>query len=171
MVAGAAAWLWTVRPQLDASQVAAILRSSARDVGPAGYDTATGYGILDVAAALAAPTPVRDLTEPNETASDAVTLTSATRTAAAITGRVTAFEDPRDVLRVWAPRGKRLSVTATNRVGLALFRDSLGASSRVATGTSSVAFRNTRASRSLYLVVTPARGARDSAYRLTVAAR
>lgn len=171
IVAGAAAWLWTVRPQLDASQVAAILRASARDVGPRGYDTATGYGILDMTAALAAPTPVRDLPEPNEIAVDAVPLTSPALPSATTTGRVAAYEDPRDVVRVWAPRGRRLTVSATPGVSVALFGDSLAASSRIAAGTSSLSFTNVRRSRSLYLVVTPARGARESAYRLTVAVR
>src|SRR6185437_2839015 len=66
MVAAAAAWLWTVRPTLDASQVAEILRRSARDIGTPGYDVASGYGILDLTAALAAPTPLADPGEPND---------------------------------------------------------------------------------------------------------
>ena len=65
MVAGAAAWLWTVRPDLNADQVAQILRLSARDVATPGYDTATGYGILDLAAALASPH--RAVTPPSRT--------------------------------------------------------------------------------------------------------
>src|SRR3954452_4300141 len=84
MVAGAAAWLWTVRPALDASQVAEILRTSARDVNTPGYDDATGYGILDMQAALGAPTPARDLPEPNDDATDATTATSAAKVATAV---------------------------------------------------------------------------------------
>ena len=76
MVAGAAAWLWTVRPDLNADQVAQILRKSARDVATPGYDTATGYGILDMTAALAAPTPRSDTAEPNDNAAMALTVTS-----------------------------------------------------------------------------------------------
>ena len=34
IVAGAAAWIWTARPELTASQVAEVLRRSARDIGP-----------------------------------------------------------------------------------------------------------------------------------------
>ena len=36
LVAGAAAWVWTVRPELTAGQVAEVLRRSARDIGPPG---------------------------------------------------------------------------------------------------------------------------------------
>ena len=66
IVAAAAAWLWTVRPELDAGQVAEILRSTARDVGTPGCDNRTGYGIPSIPAAIAAPAPPRDLQEPND---------------------------------------------------------------------------------------------------------
>ena len=66
IVAAAAAWIWTVRPTLDWTQLFELLRSSARDVGPVGYDPETGFGILDIPAALAAPTPPRDPFEPND---------------------------------------------------------------------------------------------------------
>ena len=63
LVAGAAAWLWTVRPDLDAGQVAEVLRRSARDIDQPGRDPATGFGMLNLAAALAGtrpdPRPVR----------------------------------------------------------------------------------------------------------------
>ena len=42
IVAGAAAWIWTARPDLNASQVAEVLRRSARDIGPPGRDPASG---------------------------------------------------------------------------------------------------------------------------------
>ncbi|MGZ4393131.1 MAG: S8 family peptidase, partial [Gaiellaceae bacterium] len=87
IVAGAAAWLWTVRPDLDASQVAEILRESARDVGPPGFDTATGYGILDLAAALVAPTPQADSAEPNDDVKTAATVTTRGRPSGTTTGR------------------------------------------------------------------------------------
>ena len=57
IVAAAAAWVWTVRPTLDATQLFQLLRSTARDVGPPGFDPETGYGIVDIPAALAAPAP------------------------------------------------------------------------------------------------------------------
>ena len=46
-----AAWVWTVRPELDASQLFEVIRRSARDLEPPGKDVATGYGLLNVPAA------------------------------------------------------------------------------------------------------------------------
>ena len=66
IVSAAAAWLWTVRPTLTAFQVAAILRSTAHDISSAGFDPSSGYGIVNVPAALAAPTPASDPAEPND---------------------------------------------------------------------------------------------------------
>jgi len=42
LVSAAAAWVWTVRPTLTASQVAQILRDSARQVRPGRFDLQTG---------------------------------------------------------------------------------------------------------------------------------
>ena len=39
---------------------------SARDVGPPGHDLATGFGVLDIPAALAFPAPPPDPSEPND---------------------------------------------------------------------------------------------------------
>ena len=66
LVSGAAAWVWTVRPELDASQLFEVMRRSAQDIGRAGRDDATGFGLLNVPAALAYPAPVRDPLEPND---------------------------------------------------------------------------------------------------------
>lgn len=51
--AGAAALLAAARPALDASDLRALLRGAARDVGAEGPDRETGWGTLDAAAALA----------------------------------------------------------------------------------------------------------------------
>jgi subtilisin family serine protease len=59
LVAGAAAWVWTVRPDLDPTQLEDIMRNSARDVGPKGWDADTGFGILSIPAALAAKIPAK----------------------------------------------------------------------------------------------------------------
>jgi hypothetical protein len=178
IVAGAAAWLWTVRPNLDAGQVAEILRRSARDVATPGYDTATGYGILDMTAALAVPTPPRDSAEPNDDTADAITVTTRARPAGRTSGRVAAYEDPRDVLRVWLPAKKRLAVSATSTSGvsLALYQGSIASSGRLSTstragGTTSLSFRNRGAGREAYLVVTPARGTRSSDYTASLSAK
>ena len=120
LVAGAAAWIWTARPDLDAGQVAEIIRRSARDIDQPGRDTASGFGILNIPAALALPSPIRDPYEPNDDVDEvspsgdrnfrnAPPLTTVARQSSAIDGRVDAFEDPRDVYRVWLPKGRRVT--------------------------------------------------------------
>jgi subtilisin family serine protease len=166
MVAGAAAWLWTVRPTLDASQVAEILRTSARDVATPGYDEATGYGILDMQAALAAPTPTRDLPEPNDDTGHATAVTTAAKPATTVSGRVMAFDDPRDVLRVYLPARKTLSVKVTSSgVGV-----TVAGVSR--TGKSfTISVRNQAKARTTFLTVKPQSGVRDAAYALKISAK
>lgn len=53
-VAGAAALLWSLNPDFTSSQVEAFLESSAKDLGPSGYDNRYGNGRLDLFAALVA---------------------------------------------------------------------------------------------------------------------
>jgi len=158
--------------------VAEILRRSARDVSTPGYDTATGYGILDMSAALAAPTPLRDSTEPNDDAASAATVTTRTRPSGRTSGRVTVYEDPRDVLRVWLPAKKRLAVTASSDSGvsLALFQGGIAASNRISASTrtgvtTSLSYTNRGAGRTAYLVVTPVRGVRSSEYTASLAVK
>ena len=55
-----------MRPELDNTQLFEVMRRSAADIPPAGRDDASGYGLLDVAAALAYPAPIRDPLEPND---------------------------------------------------------------------------------------------------------
>ena len=101
LVAGATAWVWTVRPQLDPTQVEDVMRHSARDVGPKGWDADTGFGILSMPAALAEKTPAKDPQEPNDDVKlvrpHAVTA-SGTRlpTPALLRARLDVTEDPED---------------------------------------------------------------------------
>jgi hypothetical protein len=178
MVAGAAAWLWTARPDLDASQVAEILRESARDVSTPGFDTATGWGILDLAAALVAPTPQRDSIEPNDDVMSATTVTTRLRPSGTTGGRVALYEDPRDVLKVWLPAKKRLTVSAASDPGVALslYKGPLASVNRVAgsvrTGAkTTLTYTNTKVGRMAYLVVTPAKGARSSTYTASLSVK
>ncbi|MEQ9462804.1 MAG: S8 family serine peptidase, partial [Haliea sp.] len=53
-VAGAASLLFAINPELTGPQVRNMLLQSAADIGAPGIDTLTGFGRLDVAAALAA---------------------------------------------------------------------------------------------------------------------
>jgi hypothetical protein len=52
-VAGAAALILGMNPGLDSTGVSALLTSTANDLGTPGFDTETGHGLVDVAAALA----------------------------------------------------------------------------------------------------------------------
>ena len=128
LVAGATAWVWTVRPQLDPTQVQDVMRDSARNVGAAGWDADSGFGILSVPAALAQRARARDPQEPNDDVNlvrpHAVTA-SGTRlsTPARLTARMDVSEDPEDVYRVWVPaRGRIAARTRSSaNVDLALW--------------------------------------------------
>jgi Subtilase family len=133
IVSGAAALVWTVRSKLDNTQLFALLRSSAHDIAPRGFDPATGYGMLDISAALAHAAPNPDSPEPNDDirlvepgglfASGMQPLTTKTRRAALARGSVDAIEDPADVYRIWVPAHGVVSLRASNsRVGLRLWR-------------------------------------------------
>jgi hypothetical protein len=118
IVAGAAAWIWTARPELDHTQLFELLRRSARDVAPPGRDRDTGFGLLDIPAALTRPAPTRDPLEPNDAVEQVrpnglfttpkPPLTHPSRGRASVAARVDVAEDPRDVYRVWVPAGRRV---------------------------------------------------------------
>jgi hypothetical protein len=112
MVSGAAAWLATARRDLSNGQLADVLRRSARDVPPAGYDRNTGFGLVNLAAALALAPPVPDVLEPNDgisfvngdwfdTPAPYIWRGSGRRTLGGSADRV---EDPYDVYRIRLPR-------------------------------------------------------------------
>jgi Subtilase family len=166
IVAGAAAWVWTSRPELTASQVVEVLRHSARDVGRPGFDVDTGFGIVNIPAALALPAPPPDPSEPNDDvylvkpnglfAGGGAPLTGPSRRSAAVSARVTPAEDPEDVYRVWVPARGRARVTLRGAgAGLELW----GAR------TSSVFERGSAAKRDLLGVRTPSASARTIAFK------
>src|SRR5262249_10967069 len=70
MISAAAAWVWTVRPALDNTQLFDIMRFSAHDIDAPGYDKATGFGMLNIPSALAYEAPARDPLEPNDDIND-----------------------------------------------------------------------------------------------------
>jgi subtilisin family serine protease len=125
LVAGATAWVWTLRPQLDATQIQDVMRNSARDIGTRGWDADTGFGILSIPAALAQTTPARDPQEPNDDV-DLVrphALTAAgTRLAAPASVHATmdVSEDPEDVYRVYVPAGRRITATTKSAANIDL---------------------------------------------------
>ena len=171
IVAAAADWVWTARPQLDASQVFDVMRASAQDVWTPGFDAFTGFGRLDIPTALAVAPPPRDPQEPNEDVSyikpggilhrAAVPLTAAGRKNGSIAARLDVGDDPRDVYRIWVPGRQSASVAlqpTDGDVDLALWgprtgsvfeagaarrRDSRGISERSGTKRERLRVRNT----------------------------
>jgi subtilase family protein len=127
IVSAAAAWIWTVRPTLAASQVGDLLREGARDVGPPGFDTGSGFGVLNISASLAAPAPPPDPQEPNDDVSQVKpgqlfplgepALTTSARPSGRIAAALDTSEDPDDLYRIWVPahRTVRAAVTAGGR--------------------------------------------------------
>jgi subtilisin family serine protease len=122
LVSGVAAWVWTKRPALDPSQLFQLLVRSARPLAPA-YNSVSGYGALDLRAALAAPAPPGDPFEPNDDVdmiragglfkAGTPSLTNRVRKTAFIRGSLAQNADPRDVFRVWIPPHGSLAATAT----------------------------------------------------------
>ena len=66
IVAAAADWVWTARPTLDWTQVAEVLRASAQDLYAPGFDPFSGFGRLNIPAALTVAPVAPDPQEPNE---------------------------------------------------------------------------------------------------------
>jgi subtilisin family serine protease len=134
IVSGATAWVWTARPGLDNTQMFDLMRWSARDVGPPGFDEATGFGILDVPTALTMAAPARDPLEPNDNiylvkpgglfATGQPAVTTPAKPSASLSARLDVTEDPRDVYRVFVPAHKTvaLQVRGSENLDLQLWK-------------------------------------------------
>jgi subtilisin family serine protease len=130
LVAGAAAWVWTARPDLDNTQLFEVMRRSAVDIGPHGFDTASGYGLLNIPNALAYRTPPSDPQEPNEEPAEIEPhglfqvgnepLTRPGHLAASLTAHLDRSEDPVDLYRLWAPAQQVLRVRSAGAVKMRL---------------------------------------------------
>ena len=171
IVAGATAWVWTVRPTLDITQIFEVMRLSGQDIDSPGFDPFTGFGRLDIPAALTVAAPASDPLEPNEDVTylkrsgllhrASVPVTTAGHLRGSIAARLDFGEDPRDVYRVWDP-GRRTTVVALQPAGgdvdLALWgphtvsvleagatrtRDFKGISERIGTKRESLRVKNT----------------------------
>jgi len=120
LVSGAAAWAWTRRPELDVTQLFDLMRWSAKDIDAKGFDEDTGYGLLDLPAALSSPAPSVDPEEPNEDVYQIVAgklfkrsappLTSPGHGRTTLSARLDISEDPEDVYRVWIPAHRRVVI-------------------------------------------------------------
>jgi hypothetical protein len=192
MVAAAIAWIRAARPELLADQAANVVRYSARDVGGKGYDADTGYGVLDVGAALKAKPDAHDPSEPNDdmrwidgrafTKPDRLLYRGAGK-AVRLEATLDVYEDPADVYRVKVPAGGSVAVSASPVYGdVSLAAYSPGATSlqdhRRRIGRSSHGGRRTehlripnrsRAARTFFVVVQPAGRKRlDAGYTLRI---
>lgn len=123
IVAGATAWVWTSRSNLDNTQVFDLMRFSARDIGVQGFDRDTGFGLLDIPSALSHAAPVSDQQEPNDDIRHVRAnglfrnatrpITAPNRTRAAFTARLDITEDPEDVYRVYVPPRRTVQIVVT----------------------------------------------------------
>jgi subtilisin family serine protease len=121
LVSGALAWIWTRRPHLDNSQLTTLVRRTARPVSPGGVSNDTGYGVLDLRAALSAAAPPPDPLEPNDDialvrpgalfADGSPLLVSARRRSESLQARVDQNKDPADVYRASIPANGAIAVT------------------------------------------------------------
>jgi hypothetical protein len=128
IVSGAAAWVWTVRSDLVNTQLFDLMRFSARDVWTPGFDPETGFGVLDVASALAREAPARDAQEPDDDVrlvnpgglfpSGTPPLTSRTKARASLRATLDVTEDPVDVYRIWVPAARTVTVNARSAQGM-----------------------------------------------------
>ena len=192
IVSGAAAWVWTVRPALDASQLFEIMRRSAVDVGAPGRDDAAGFGILNVPNALSYPAGVRDPLEPNDDIefvkvdgfydTSVPPLTTPRKRSNTVRARIDRVEDPRDVYRIWLPRNGRVTavLAADANLDLSLWKDSAISVTQRNAGavrlaraiqpgtTERLTFANKGAGRYAFLAVVPPKNVRDASYRLRV---
>ncbi len=120
IAAGATAWVWTARPELDKTQIIEVMRRSARDLGVPGRDRDTGIGLLDIPTALAAPAPASDPHEPNDDIAQVRAggiferakppLTTPALGRASLDARLDLAEDPEDIYRAWIPARRSLLV-------------------------------------------------------------
>jgi hypothetical protein len=196
IVSGAAAWLMADGRGLSADQVAQLLRVTAADLGAKGWDANSGYGLINVPAALKASPPATDPSEVNDDIEwvdgrrfdkPDKPLLGARARGVALGAQVDHWKDPADVYRVKVPgRGRVrlvLRTLPTADPDLAAFdgrattiygrRGRIGMSLHGPGRTDAVVIRNRSGrTRSYYAVVyAPTRnsGRLDAPYTLTVA--
>lgn len=123
-VSGAVAQLAALRPTLDASQLADMVRLRAARAEVTDWSLQLGFGLLDLPSVLAAPTPQP---QPREVDDDVYwarskrpSLSSVHRSAT-ITGTVTTRFDPADVFRLNLKSGDRLKAKVAPSLGLSLW--------------------------------------------------
>ena len=197
LVSGAAAAVWTARPTLTNTQLFEMMRRSARNVGKRGWDSDTGYGILDLPAAAARKAPAADPQEPNEdvylvkpnglTRAGHAALTAPAHRSTQVSAHLEKREDPEDVYRVYLPAKGHLVATArpnanvsleiwgkrTRTVletGVAAKRDLLGASAHAGPRFERVTLRGRGVGQYVYVDVFLAKKVASARYSLRIEA-
>jgi subtilisin family serine protease len=183
LVAGAAAWVWTRRPDLDNTQLFELMRRSATDVGDPGFDSASGAGLVNIPAALGFKTPSRDPLEPNEQPNEiepsglfpngSVPLTTPAHRTAVLAARVDRREDPVDLYRAWAPARMRLNARVNGPVAVRLLPRAPRERMALGVGKHGVATYVNKRRRGVYVYVEVRPAVRVAEYtlRLTAARR
>ena len=196
LVSGAAAGVWTLRPELTNTQLFEVMRRSAHRTGQTGWNRNTGYGILDVAAALVRKPPPPDPQEPNEdvylvkpgglSRTGHAALTGPGRRAAVLAAHMERAEDPEDVYRAYLPaRGRLVARVRTNgnvtlevwgrhtrtvfERGAAAKRDLLGTSAHAGARPERVVVRGRGLAQYVYLDVFLAGKTAEAGYKISVA--
>jgi Subtilase family len=137
IVSGAASWLLARRPGLSATQAADLLRVTATDVAPSGWDVDTGFGLIELGAALVERAPQQDTVEVNDdiewvngqrfTRPDTPVFRARQRKRR-LEATVDLWKDPADVYRVQLPSRRRwleivLGMPRDANADLAVFND------------------------------------------------
>lgn len=124
MVSAAVAWVRAARPELTPFQAAQVVRLGARDVGSAGYENATGFGVVNLPGALSRQPPADDPQEPNDDiryvngrAFGALSPALYNGRDSAITATADFAEDPIDVYRIKVRAGRSARISLSPRVG------------------------------------------------------
>jgi len=126
-VAGVAALVFAAHPEASPSQVMRQIENTALPMGPAGWNDRAGHGVVDPAAALAAPLPPPDPGEPN----DDVPLLADGASVAGLAGPTTVTasvgrDDPTDLYPIVLRRGEAVVATlasgARRALSLSLWR-------------------------------------------------
>lgn len=113
LVSAAAALLIAQRPELQPSQVMALLERSAVDLESPGRNSTSGTGRLDIADALTAlaalPLPSADADEPNDDAGQSAAILHGS--SPHVFATIDYFDDPSDVYRVYLHAGRIVSLS------------------------------------------------------------